>query len=99
MKELKEAIEDKRGGVKGGYYIGKLIFFLSANGSLSFESVKNERWHGFCYTLVRETGITVTYHAPSKKGLAYNICWLSEILFRYLITDGLKEEQIRSMLV
>lgn len=87
-------------GIGGGEYIARLVNFLTEFGTLSFVRTKGTKWYGLCYVIDDERigENTVTYKSKTTQTFGFSICWLSEILFRYLKSVNYNETEIRRII-
>lgn len=98
IKELEIGLSSV--GVRGGIYIAHLVNFLIKYGNLSFESSRGTKWYSLCYRIDDPlfTDNTITYKSKTTKTFAYNVCWLSEILYRSLVGVNYSEQKIRRII-
>jgi len=93
IKELDVAINSNIENFKCGFYIGKLFTFLSEFATLRFTSKKDESWHGFCLEVPKSQG-TIYLYSREGKSVGYNVCWLSGILFSFLLESDFTKEEL-----
>lgn len=100
MDKLETALSETKGGIGGGIYVDLLVNFLIKYGDLSFSGRKGTKWYGLCYVLSKGIfeGKRIVYKSKTTNAFAYNVCWLSEILFRLLLSEKYSETEIRRII-
>jgi len=98
IEELNFSLFAPLSGIRGGPLVSKLLTFLTGTGILTIEYSKNPNWYGFCYSYTKKDGYISKFVSKSNKTFAYNVCWLSEIVYRLLLAEEISEDQIRRMI-
>ena len=92
VEDLRKGLETKGIALFGGVLVGKLLVFLTSNSKKLYLTNQNEKsWHTICIEITD----LITVRTNSNHTLAHQICWLAEILFRYLVNQGNSEASIR----
>jgi len=84
-----------RDGIYGGYYLQKLLIFITNySDGLSFNK-QGGAWHGYCMVVDSK----IHYHAGTKQSFCYQVCWLAEILYRHLKSqNSMSDEDVRRLI-
>lgn len=100
IADLEDALACNHLAVCGGYYIGRLLNFITKNTEyLNINTASGGKWYNFCMMIDDEyTENGAIYHSDSTHNFAYQIAWLAEILYRRFLSVGFTEEEVRRMI-
>lgn len=92
IKEIQDLDDSlNASGIYGGVLLQKILDFLTTNSHLVIGTGMNGARHDFCMTVDGNKNV----YTSDKNTFGQNVCWLAEILVRYLRSEGRSLQEIQ----